>query len=65
VSRIGAFLAAAISSWPQCGERASADANGFLFQREGSDGLEDNGEEKWIVQQGTILCEECRHKYGS
>jgi len=35
-----------------------------LFNGKDSDGLEEQWEEKWVVEQGTILCESAANKYG-
>jgi len=65
VRRMGAFLAvavllgaAALAKEPIHGEWVS------LFNGKDLAGWKNNGEEKWIVEQGTILCESSANKYG-
>jgi hypothetical protein len=65
VSRIGAFLATAVfvvvavvAKMPKQSEWIS------LFNGKDLTGWKNNGEEKWIVEQGTILCESAANKYG-
>jgi hypothetical protein len=65
VSRIGAFLATAVfvvvavvAKMPTQSEWIS------LFNGKDLTGWKNNGEEKWIVEQGTILCENAANKYG-
>jgi Domain of Unknown Function (DUF1080) len=65
VSRIGAFLATAVfvvvavvAKMPTQSEWIS------LFNGKDLTGWKNNGEEKWIVEQGTILCESAANKYG-
>jgi hypothetical protein len=65
VSRIGAFLAAAIfvvAAVAAKGPRQSEWVS--LFNGKDLTGWKNNGEEKWIVEQGTILCESAANKYG-
>src|SRR5437879_9434783 len=35
-----------------------------LFNGKDLTGWKNNGEEKWVVEQGTILCESAANKYG-
>ena len=65
MSRIGAFLATAVfvvvavvAKMPKQSEWIS------LFNGKDLTGWKNNGEEKWIVEQGTILCESAANKYG-
>jgi hypothetical protein len=65
VRRIGAFLAAAVfivvagvAKSPPRGEWVS------LFNGKDLTGWKNNGDEKWVVEQGTILSESAANKYG-
>src|SRR5467141_555710 len=65
VSRIGAFLAsvvlvavAVVAKAPPQGGWVS------LFNGKDLTGWKNNGEEKWVVEQGTIVCESAANKYG-
>src|SRR5882672_1268218 len=65
VSRIGTFLAsvvlvvvAVVAKAPPQGGWVS------LFNGKDLTGWKNNGEEKWVVEQGTILCESAANKYG-
>ena len=65
VNRIGAFLAAAMLL--NAGVVAQAPPHGKwapLFNGKDLAGWKNNGEEKWVVEQGTILCESAANKYG-
>jgi hypothetical protein len=65
MSRMGAFLAsmvfvvlAVVAKAPPQGVWVS------LFNGKDLTGWKNNGEEKWVVEQGTILCESTANKYG-
>lgn len=65
MSRMGAFLAVAVflgvsvvTKAPVKNERVS------LFNGKDLTGWKNNGEEKCVVEQGTILCESAANKYG-
>jgi hypothetical protein len=65
VKRIGVFvvlvLIAGLTTLVQ-----AAPENGWLalFNRKDLSGWKKNGDEKWIVEKGTILCESTANKYG-
>jgi len=65
MSRMGAFLAsmvfvvlAVVAKAPPQGVWVS------LFNGKDLTGWKNNGQEKWVVEQGTILCESTANKYG-
>jgi hypothetical protein len=65
MSRVGAFLApmvfvvlAVVAKAPPQGGWVS------LFNGKDLTGWKNNGEEKWVVELGTILCESTANKYG-
>ena len=65
MSKTGAYLAAAI--FLSAAVVALAPAHGTwvsLFNGKDLTGWKKNGEEKWVVEQGTILCESVANKYG-
>jgi len=65
VSRIGAFLAAAIFVAAVVVAKARPPSEWVsLFNGKDLTGWKNNGGEKWIVEQGTILCESAANKYG-
>jgi hypothetical protein len=65
VSRIGAFLAAAIFLGVAAVAKAPPQSGWVsLFNGKDLTGWKNNGEEKWVVEQGTILCESTANKYG-
>jgi hypothetical protein len=65
VSRMGAVLAAAALLGPAVLAQ-SLPQNGWVSLFNGKDlsGWKNNGDEKWIVEQATILCESAANKYG-
>jgi len=65
VSRIGAFLAAAIFVAAVVVAKARPPSEWVsLFNGKDLTGWKNNGGEKWIVEQGTIVCESAANKYG-
>ena len=64
MSRIGAFLAAAIFVVAAVVAKEPQSEWVSLFNGKDLTGWKNNGEEKWIVEQGTILCESAANKYG-
>ena len=65
MSRIGAFLAAGVFMVVAAAEKKPPqDGWVSLFNGKDLTGWKNNGEEKWIVEQGTILCESAANKYG-
>jgi hypothetical protein len=65
VSRIGAFLAAAIFVVAAVVAKAPPQSEWVsLFNGKDLTGWKNNGAEKWIVEQGTIVCESAANKYG-
>ena len=65
MSRIGAFLAAAIFVVAAVVAKAPPQSEWVsLFNGKDLTGWNNNGEEKWIVEQGTIVCESAANKYG-
>jgi hypothetical protein len=65
VSRIGAFLAAAVFVAAAVVAKAPPQSEWVsLFSGKDLTGWKNNGEEKWIVEQGTIVCESAANKYG-
>jgi hypothetical protein len=65
VSRIGAFLATAVFVVVAVVAKTPTQSEWIsLFNGKDLTGWKNNGEEKWIVEQGTILCENAANKYG-
>jgi hypothetical protein len=65
VSKTGAYLAAAIFLSAAVVALAPAQSTWVsLFNGKDLTGWKNNGEEKWVVEQGTILCESVANKYG-
>jgi hypothetical protein len=65
VSRIGAFLAVAIFVGAAVVAKAPPQSEWVsLFNGKDLTGWKNYGEEKWIVEQGTIVCESAANKYG-
>jgi len=65
VSRMGAFLAAAVVLGAAVVAKAPPqDRWVSLFNGKDLTGWKNNGQEKWVVEQGTILCESAANKYG-
>ena len=65
MSRIGAFLAAAIFVVAAVVAKAPPQSEWVsLFNGKDLTGWKSNGAEKWVVEQGTILCESAANKYG-
>jgi hypothetical protein len=65
VNRIGAFLAVAIFLGAVVVAQAPPQTKWVpLFNGKDLTGWKNNGEEKWVVEQGTILCESAANKYG-
>ena len=65
MSRIGAFLAAAVFVVAAAVAKMAPQSEWIsLFNGRDLTGWKNNGEEKWIVEQGTILCESAANKYG-
>jgi hypothetical protein len=65
VSRVGAFLAAAVFVVVAVAAKAPPQSGWVsLFNKKDLTGWKKNGEEKWVVERGTILCESSARKYG-
>ncbi|HEV1994362.1 MAG TPA: DUF1080 domain-containing protein [Candidatus Acidoferrum sp.] len=65
MSRKGAFLAAVILLGAAVVAQAPPQTKWVpLFNGKDLTGWKNNGEEKWVVEQGTILCESAANKYG-
>src|SRR6202521_2332989 len=65
MSRIGAFLAAVVLVVvPVVAKAPPQGGMVSLFNGKDLTGWKNNGEEKWVVEQGTILCESAANKYG-
>jgi hypothetical protein len=65
VGKTGAYLAAAIFLSAAVVALAPAQSTWvLLFNGKDLTGWKNNGEEKWVVEQGTILCESVANKYG-
>ena len=65
MSRIGAFLAVAIFVGAAVVAKAPPQSEWVsLFNGKDLTGWKNYGEEKWIVEQGTIVCESAANKYG-
>ncbi len=65
MSRMGAFLAAAVVLGATVVAKAPPQDRWVpLFNGKDLTGWKNNGEEKWVVEQGTILCESAANKYG-
>jgi hypothetical protein len=64
MSRMGAFLASMVFVVPAVGAKAPQGGWVSLFNGKDLTGWKNNGEEKWVVEQGTILCESAANKYG-
>jgi len=65
MSRIGAFLASLVFVVVAVVAKAPPQSGWVsLFNGKDLTGWKNNGEEKWVVEQGTILCESTANKYG-
>ena len=65
MSRSGAFLAAAVLLGVAVVAKAPPQSDWVsLFNEKDLTGWKKNGEEKWVVERGTILCESAANKYG-
>jgi hypothetical protein len=65
MSRIGAFLASLVFVVVAVVAKAPPQSGWVsLFNGKDLTGWKNNGEEKWMVEQGTILCESAANKYG-
>ena len=65
LNRIGGLLAVAIFLGVAVVAKAPAKSDWVsLFNGKDLSGWKNNGEEKWVVEQGTILCESAANKYG-
>jgi len=65
LSRLGAVLAAAVLFGAVIVAQSSPQSGWVsLFNGKDLTGWKNNGAEKWIVDQGTILCESAANKYG-
>ncbi len=65
MSRLGAVLAAAVLFGAVIVAQSSPQSGWVsLFNGKDLTGWKNNGAEKWIVEQGTILCESAGNKYG-
>ncbi len=65
MSKTGAYLATAIFLSAVVVALAPAQSAWVsLFNGKDLTGWKNNGEEKWVVEQGTILCESVANKYG-
>src|ERR1700720_4946462 len=65
MSRMGAFLASMVFVvLAVVAKPAPQDGWVSLFNGKDLAGWKNNGEEKWVVEQSTILCESTANKYG-
>ena len=65
MSRIGAFLALVVVAASVIAAQAPSQSGWVsLFNGKDLTGWKNNGEEKWVVEQGAILCESAANKYG-
>jgi hypothetical protein len=65
VSRMGTFFAAAVFLGVTVAGKVLPEREWVsLFNEKDLSGWKKNGEEKWVVEQGTILCESTANKYG-
>jgi len=65
MKRIGLFVAIVlIAGLTAMAEASPEDGWVPLFNGKDLQGWKKNGDEKWIVEQGTILCESTANKYG-
>jgi hypothetical protein len=65
VKRIGAFLAIVLAVALSALGQAPAEKGWVpLFNGKDLSGWKNNGDEKWVVERGTILCESTANKYG-
>ena len=65
MNRIGAFVAAAVFLGVAVVAKAPPQSDWVsLFNEKDLTGWKKNGEEKWVVERGTILCESAANKYG-
>src|SRR5260370_42436709 len=65
VNRMGAILAAAVLFGAAVVAQSSVQSGWVsLFNGKDLTGWKNNGAEKWVVEQGTILCESAANKYG-
>jgi Domain of Unknown Function (DUF1080) len=65
VKRIGVFAAIVLMAGLTVVAQAPREAGWVsLFNGTDLNGWKKNGDEKWIVEQGTILCESTANKYG-
>ena len=65
MNRMGAFLATAIFLGAAAVAQAPPQPKWVpLFNGKDLIGWKNNGEEKWVAEQGTILCESTANKYG-
>jgi len=65
LSRLGAILAAAVLFGAVIVAQSSPKSAWVsLFNGKDLTGWKNNGAEKWMVEQGTILCESAANKYG-
>jgi hypothetical protein len=65
MKRIGAFLAIVLAVALSALGQAPAEKGWVpLFNGKDLNGWKNNGDEKWVVERGTILCESTANKYG-
>ena len=65
MSRMGTILASAVFLGATLVAQSSSQAVWVsLFNGKDLTGWKNNGAEKWVVDQGTILCESAANKYG-
>lgn len=64
MNRTAIVLAALLLGLVSFPARTTSPAWVSLFNGEDLSGWKNNGEEKWIVESGTILCESAANKYG-
>ena len=65
MSKVGAFLLLVIFLASVIAAQAPPQSGWVsLFNGKDLTGWKNNGEEKWVVEQGTILCESAANKYG-
>ena len=65
MNRIGTFFAAAVFLGVAVVAKAPPQGGWVsLFNGKDLTGWKNNGEEKWVVEQGTILCKSAANKYG-
>jgi 3-keto-disaccharide hydrolase len=64
MGRITSFVAALLLAGIAAGVQSPGQGWIALFNGKDLSGWKNNGQEKWVVEQGTILCESAANKYG-